>query len=81
MIYPVAMRSTGLGWALGIGRIGSIVGPTIGGIILATAENARSVYLVCIVPILIGMAAVALLRKQASRATERQAAASQLASH
>jgi MFS transporter, AAHS family, 4-hydroxybenzoate transporter len=29
--YPTAVRSTGVGWALGIGRIGSIVGPLMGG--------------------------------------------------
>jgi len=69
MTYPVAIRSTGLGWALGVGRVGSIVGPTIGGLMLATATNARSVYLVCIVPALLGIAAVALLQKQANRAT------------
>jgi MFS transporter, AAHS family, 4-hydroxybenzoate transporter len=67
MIYPVAMRSTGLGWALGVGRVGSIVGPAIGGVMLATAENARSVYLVCIVPVLVGMVAVALLKREAGR--------------
>ena len=50
MIYPVSIRSTGLGWALGIGRVGSIVGPTIGGLMLATAFDARAVYLGCIVP-------------------------------
>ena len=61
--YPVAIRSTGLGWALGMGRIGSIVGPTVGGWLLATAANPRSVYAVCVVPIAIGMAAVALLMK------------------
>ena len=61
--YPVAMRSTGLGWGLGIGRIGSIVGPTVGGWLLATAANPRSVYAVCVVPVLISMAAVALLMK------------------
>ena len=29
--YPTFIRSTGVGWALGIGRIGSIAGPFIGG--------------------------------------------------
>jgi AAHS family 4-hydroxybenzoate transporter-like MFS transporter len=66
MIYPVAMRSTGLGWALGVGRVGSIVGPTIGGLMLATASDPRSVYLVCIVPALVGFLAVALLKWRAS---------------
>jgi len=67
MIYPVAMRSTGLGWALGVGRVGSIVGPTVGGLMLATGLDAKHVYLVCIVPALVGAASVALLRGRASR--------------
>ncbi|WP_338822858.1 aromatic acid/H+ symport family MFS transporter [Bradyrhizobium septentrionale] len=29
--YPTALRSTGVGWSLGVGRIGSILGPVIGG--------------------------------------------------
>jgi AAHS family 4-hydroxybenzoate transporter-like MFS transporter len=33
--YPTAMRSSGIGWALGIGRIGQIVGPLIGGFLLS----------------------------------------------
>ncbi|HVZ21698.1 MAG TPA: aromatic acid/H+ symport family MFS transporter, partial [Vicinamibacterales bacterium] len=32
--YPTSLRATGVGWALGIGRIGSIVGPTVGGYLL-----------------------------------------------
>lgn len=33
--YPTAGRSAGVGWALGMGRIGSIVGPMIGGTMIA----------------------------------------------
>jgi AAHS family 4-hydroxybenzoate transporter-like MFS transporter len=66
MIYPVAIRSTGLGWALGVGRVGSIVGPTVGGLMLATALDAKHIYLVCVVPALIGAACIALLRWRAS---------------
>ena len=68
MTYPVAMRATGLGWALGVGRVGSIVGPTIVGLMLATASDARSVYLWCLAPIALGMAAVALLKRRAAPA-------------
>lgn len=32
--YPTAVRSTGVGWALGVGRIGSIIGPLLGGVFL-----------------------------------------------
>ena len=34
-VYPTAIRSTGVGWALGVGRIGSIIGPLVGGGLLA----------------------------------------------
>jgi AAHS family 4-hydroxybenzoate transporter-like MFS transporter len=70
MIYPVAMRSTGLGWALGVGRVGSIVGPSVGGFMLATGLDARHVYLVCIAPALVGAVVVALLRTQARPASQ-----------
>ena len=29
MIYPTSLRANGSGWELGIGRIGSIVGPLV----------------------------------------------------
>jgi MFS transporter, AAHS family, 4-hydroxybenzoate transporter len=70
MTYPVAMRATGLGWALGVGRVGSIVGPTIVGLMLASAADARSVYLWCLAPISIGIVAVALLQRQRAPARE-----------
>ncbi|MEI9997490.1 MAG: MFS transporter [Rhizomicrobium sp.] len=33
-LYPTAMRATGTSWAVAIGRIGSIVGPLIGGTLI-----------------------------------------------
>ena len=35
MIYPTSLRANGSGWELGIGRIGSIVGPLLGGLFVA----------------------------------------------
>ena len=32
--YPTALRATGLGWALGCGRVGSVLGPLLGGELL-----------------------------------------------
>ncbi|HKV74647.1 MAG TPA: MFS transporter [Gemmatimonadales bacterium] len=32
--YPTDLRSTGVGWALGIGRVGAILGPTLGGFLI-----------------------------------------------
>jgi AAHS family 4-hydroxybenzoate transporter-like MFS transporter len=39
--YPISVRSTGVGWALGVGRIGSIVGPLIGGTFLSIGWKTR----------------------------------------
>lgn len=33
--YPLSVRSTGLGWASGMGRVGAIVGPLLGGLLMA----------------------------------------------
>ena len=55
--YPTAMRSTGVGWALGIGRIGSIIGPTLGGILLSGAAQTRQVFWLAAIPVLIATVA------------------------
>lgn len=34
MVYPTSLRANGSGWELGIGRIGSIVGPLAGGLLI-----------------------------------------------
>jgi AAHS family benzoate transporter-like MFS transporter len=38
-LYPTRMRATALGWSLGVGRIGAIVGPTYGGWVLTRIEG------------------------------------------
>jgi len=42
--YPTSVRATGVGWALGIGRVGSIVGPLIGGALLTMKWSTASVF-------------------------------------
>jgi AAHS family 4-hydroxybenzoate transporter-like MFS transporter len=43
--YPTAIRATGVGWALGIGRVGSIVGPLVGGALLTMRWSTGAVFL------------------------------------
>jgi AAHS family 4-hydroxybenzoate transporter-like MFS transporter len=57
--YPTYIRATGVGWALGIGRIGAVIGPGIGGIMLGMHLSRQTIFLVSAVPELI--AAVAIL--------------------
>jgi AAHS family 4-hydroxybenzoate transporter-like MFS transporter len=66
-LYPTAIRSTGVGWALGIGRVGSIVGPLVGGIMLARQMSNESVFVAAALPALCAcLAAFALSRVAAA---------------
>lgn len=59
--YPTSLRSTGVGWALGIGRIGSIVGPLVGGVLIANHWKPDSLFLAAALPAAIAaMAALGL---------------------
>jgi AAHS family 4-hydroxybenzoate transporter-like MFS transporter len=70
--YPTAIRSTGVGWALGIGRVGSIVGPVVGGMMLARQLSNELVFVAAALPALCAsLAAFALSRMApASRSPE-----------
>ena len=58
MYYPTTVRSTGVGWALGVGRIGSIIGPIIGGLMLAAQWTPQQIFMAGAVPALCAAAAV-----------------------
>jgi AAHS family 4-hydroxybenzoate transporter-like MFS transporter len=57
--YPTAIRSTGVGWALGIGRIGSIIGPLVGSMLLSLRWDTRHIFLVGAAPVLVAAVAAA----------------------
>lgn len=59
--YPTHMRSTGVGWALGIGRIGSIVGPVVGGLLLAQNTPMRDVFWAAVIPAMMASLAAAVI--------------------
>jgi AAHS family 4-hydroxybenzoate transporter-like MFS transporter len=44
--YDTFLRATGVGWTMGIGRIGAIVGPVLGGLLLATGSAPQSLFLI-----------------------------------
>ncbi len=59
--YPTVMRSTGVGWALGAGRVGSILGPVAGGFLLGTQWTLAQAFMVVALPCLVCALAVWLL--------------------
>ena len=62
--YPTAIRATGVGWCLGIGRIGSIVGPVVGGVLLSSRLEMRHVFWAAAVPPLIAVTAALVVNRR-----------------
>ena len=52
-IYEASVRTTGVGWSAACGRMGSILGPTVGGALLALAWPAQDIVLLLVAPIVI----------------------------
>lgn len=61
--YPLAVRSTAIGTASGVGRIGAIVGPIMIGFLLGMELPHKLNFLAVAVPAIIGAIAIALIRK------------------
>jgi AAHS family 4-hydroxybenzoate transporter-like MFS transporter len=62
-IYPTSIRSNGMGWALGVGKIGSIIGPFIGGVLLAWALPVQQLFWAAAVPLAVVAAAAFFLMR------------------
>src|SRR5437773_2661422 len=60
--YPTYIRSTGVGAGLGVGRIGAIVGPAIGGMFMAAHWSTRDIFLAAAIPAAISAVAMFSLR-------------------
>ncbi len=52
-LYPAGFRTTGIGWAMGAGRIGGIVGPTMGGLLIGLGFGIAASFLFFALPTLI----------------------------
>lgn len=65
-IYPAGVRTTGMGWAIGIGRIGAILAPLIAGMLLDGGWQPGQLYYVFALPLLAAMVCVLALRRSAA---------------
>lgn len=59
--YPVSIRSTGIGWGLGIGRTGGAVGPLIGGAMITARWDFGLMFLVVAIPAVVATIGVWIL--------------------
>lgn len=72
--YPTAIRATGIGWALGIGRIGAVVGPLVGGLLVGAHFAEPSVILANTIPAAVAAIAIVALRATVKRREAARAA-------
>lgn len=74
--YPTSLRSTGIGWSVGIGRLGSIVGPVVGGELLRLEWSIGALFMAAAIP-----AAIAAATTMSMRGAKREPAEAVLGRH
>ena len=70
--YPMAIRSTGLGWALGIGRSGAILAPIVIGVLVSMSLPLQQNFFAIAIPAVIGMVAVLMINHSRSASAHHQ---------
>lgn len=82
IFYPSAWRGNGAGWATSVAKVGSIAGPYLGGIILATSLPVRHIFAlmaVCPAMVLLCMLVVGRLHSRMLRADRREVDSNRMA--
>jgi len=72
MAYPTEIRSTGVGWFLGVGRLGSIIGPALAGHLITIGWTSKEIFLLAVIPALIAATAAFALSKHEKAITEQR---------
>lgn len=61
-VYPVNIRSTGVGFAIGMGRLGAVFGPAVAGYLIASGTTMQLNFVVFAIPMLIGGVCILWIR-------------------
>jgi len=69
-LYPTALRPTGVGWVLGVSRIGAVSGPFVVGFLLQSGWTPNEVFHAMAVPLLLGAGALTLAKRNQARITK-----------
>ncbi len=62
ILYPAGVRTTGMGWAIGIGRIGAMIAPTIVGFLIDGGWKTSDIYYAFAIPLVIATLTTIALR-------------------
>jgi Arabinose efflux permease len=52
-IYPTEVKTTGVGWSIGIGRLGAVAGPVVGGIVISAQLSLFASFVIFAIPMVI----------------------------
>jgi len=66
--YPSSIRATGVGWGIGIGRLGSIAGPILGGTLLTLNLSSEALFRVFAIPAILAVICSVCLRRSPEQA-------------
>lgn len=75
--YPSEIRATGVSWCSAIGRFGAVAGPALGGLMLSMNLPLQLNFILCSIPGVVAIFAIAMIRKRAVISTESGAQATQ----
>jgi predicted MFS family arabinose efflux permease len=75
-LYPARIRSTGIGWALGVGRIGAVLGPIVGGYLVGQKVSIDAIFAIYACPLIAAALCVALLGTRSPSPSEKDGAPS-----
>lgn len=63
-IYPTEIRTTGIGWAIGAGRLGAILGPMAGGVLIGMGLSMTANFVIFAVPAVAAGVATMLIKSE-----------------
>ena len=67
--YPTDIRSTGIGWSIGFGRMGAILGPVIGGGLISLQFDTQQLFVAVAIPGILAACAVFLMGRVDAKST------------
>jgi AAHS family benzoate transporter-like MFS transporter len=70
--YPLSNRSTGIGWASGVGRLGAILGPILGGALMAMELDIQMNFIAVGIPAIVAAIAISLVGRSATHAQDEE---------
>ncbi|WP_416562019.1 MFS transporter [Nocardia testacea] len=74
-LYPDRTAATGVGWASSMGRLGSVLGPIIGGALIALGASTATIVLLACIPVVAALVLVMALGRITAAPADRALAA------